>query len=168
MAADKQTFMSGQNNDMHLVRKYDRWYIRFLGEDGEDEVCDLPISMDDAYMLLQGKANILQIKEKYEQQYQWSLEDYVDNAIAEEMRYIHHYTAAEIKKKLALLNQHKGIKVECYDAIITHRFPKYNYIIVQGKTAQWLHENLELSVLDAYLYMSISLYRSKKKKSGAA
>lgn len=168
MAENKKTLMSGQSDNIRLVSKYGRWYIRFMGGDGRDEVCDLPISIDDAYMLLQGKVNILQIKEEYAQRYKWSWEDYVDNAIIDEMRYVYHYSAEEIKKKLALLNQHKGIKVEYYDAIITHCFPEYNYITVQGKTAQWLHENLELSVLDAYLCMSISLYRPKKKKRGTA
>ena len=136
-----------------LIKKYDRYYIRFIGGAHEELLCDLLISDEDAKDILTDNSKISDVFSDYEKNIKWTKNYFVDSAIKDHMLYVCHMYGDRITKEIEKLNRHQDIKMEFYRTLMREAFPKNRAITVEGYTAQKLTETTRLTVLGAYNYL---------------
>ncbi len=140
-------------NDKALIKKYDHYYIHFIGGAHEELLCDLLINDEDAKDIIEDNSKLLEVFSDYEKNVKWTKNYFVDSAIKDYMLYVCHMSGKRIEKGLEKLNRHQDIKMELYRTLMKEAFPKNRAIIVEGYTAQQLKETTKLTVLGAYNYL---------------
>lgn len=136
-----------------LIKKYDRYYIRFTGGTHEELLCDLLINNEDAMDILADNSKISEVFSDYEKNINWTKNYFVDSAIKDYMLYACHMYGERITKEIEKLNRHQDIKMEFYRTLMKEAFPKNRAITVEGYTAQKLIGITRLTVLGAYNYL---------------
>lgn len=139
--------------DKTLIKKYDHYYIRFIGGAQEELLCDLLINDEDAKDIIADNSKILEVFSDYEKNITWTKNYFVDSAIKDHMHYACNMSGKRIEKGIEKLNRHQDIKMELYRTLMKEEFPKNRAISVEGYTAQQLKETTKLTVLGAYNYL---------------
>lgn len=141
------------DSGMKLIKKYERYYIRFMGGQHEEYPCDLLITNREAASVITDNTTMKVIMDKYKKEIPWTLSYFVEEAITNYMLYACGTTKKGIAKELERLNRHKDIKMEFYETIMYGDFPANNPITVEGYNAKQLNKNTHLSVIGAYNYL---------------
>ncbi len=142
-----------ESNGLKLIKKYDRYYIRFIGGQMDDMICDLGITNKDAMTIISNHESIKPILDEYSKQVSWTKEYFIDNMIKEYMFYEVNMSEKRINLNIQKLNRHTDIKNELYFTISNEKFPVEGAISVCGYTAQKLKETTRLSILGSYNYL---------------
>lgn len=142
-----------KNSGLKLIKKYEKYYIRFIGGQYAEYPCDLLITDGEAREILSDNSKIKEIMVRYEGKIPWILSTFVDSAIRDYMFYECKLSEKRIKKNMEKLNRHTDIKMEFYETIMYEQFPVNSPITVKGYIAEQLYQNTYLSVLGAYNYL---------------
>ena len=136
-----------------LIKKYDRYYIRFTGGTHEELLCDLLISNKDAMDIVADNSKISRVFYEYARKTEWTKAYFVDSVIKDHMFYACHMSEKRIEKGIEKFKRHQEIKIEIYRTLMRETFPKNRAIIVEGYTAEQLNETTHLTVMGAYNYL---------------
>ena len=102
---------------LKLIKKYERYYLRFEGGQYEEYPCDLLITNKEAMSIIADDTIIKTVIDKYKKKISWNLLYFVDKAIKDYMLYVCNMTEKSIAKGLEKFNRHKDIKMEFYETI---------------------------------------------------
>lgn len=138
---------------MKLIQKYDKFYIRFIGGQHEDTLCDLLITNDEAAAITSNTAVIKSIFNEHKKQLSWTQEYFINAGLKDYMTYVCNWSEKRIVKSIEKFNRHTDIKRELYDTIMTEAFPLNSPVTVKGYTAERLNQDARLSVIGAYNYL---------------
>ena len=141
------------SNGLTLIKKYDRYYIRFMGGEAGDKICDLHITDDKASTIIANPESIKSICDSYLSKEEFSEAFFVDSMISDYMAFERKMSEKRIDLNMQKLNRHPDIKAELYSTIASGEFPVENAIAVCGYTAKQLEESTRLNVLGAYNYL---------------
>lgn len=141
------------SSGLKLIKKYERYYLRFVGGQYEEYPCDLLITNKEAMSIIADNAIIKTVRDEYKKKIPWTLLYFVDEAIKDYMLYVCNMTEKRIAKGLEKFNRHKDIKMEFYETIMYDDFPVNSPITVEGYNAKQLNQNTHLSVIGAYNYL---------------
>ena len=136
-----------------LIKKYNQYYIRFMGRQYADEPCDILISDNEAMSILSNNEEIKRIRDDYKKRIPWTLEHFMDVAISDYMFNECNMSEKRITKGIEKLNRHTDLKLELYETLMYDSFPKNAAISVCGYTAKSLKECTQLSILGVYNYL---------------
>lgn len=142
-----------ERNQLSLIKRFNSYYIIFLGGIHETIPCFLKISGSEAEQIINNKEVIVKIRGSYKGKIDWTEKYFIDSFIRDYLT--HEYKLSEKRAKLNLekLNKHKDIKLELYETIVYGDFPKTGKIEVCGYTAEEIKNQTGLSVLGTYNYL---------------
>lgn len=138
---------------LELIKKYDRYYIRFIGGTHIEIPCELLITNREAMDIISGNTQIKAVMNEYKSKIVWDLSYFIDSAIRDYMLYGGNMSEKRIEKGMVKLNRHEDIKMEFYETIMYESFPANSPIKVEGYTAQQLNETTHLTIMGAYNYL---------------
>lgn len=138
---------------LKLIKKYDHYYIRFIGGQREEIPCDLCISNKEAMAIVADPQEIKNVRDAYKKKVEWTQTYFIDSALKDYLFYECNMSEKRISLNLQKLNRHEDIKLELYETIIYGSFPKTGAIEVCSYTAEKLNGTTHLSILGAYNYL---------------
>ena len=138
---------------LKLIRKYEQYYIRFIGGQYEEYPCDLRITNKEALEIISDKEKIKAVRDEYKKKINWTISYFIDSSIMDYMFYECNMSQKRIEKGLEKLNRHNDIKTELYETITYGEFPKAGAVCVCEHTAQELNSSTHLSILGSYNYL---------------
>ncbi len=138
---------------LKLIRKYDHYYIRFIGGQYEEYPCDLLITNKEAMEIISNNEEIKVVRDAYKKKVKWSIEYFIDSFFNDYLFYEKKMSEKRITANLEKLNRHEDIKYELYETLIYESFPRTGAISVCGYTAKNLMETTHLTVLGCYNYL---------------
>jgi hypothetical protein len=138
---------------LSLIKKYDHYYIRFIGGQREEFPCDLAISNKEAMSIISSNELIKNIRDEYKKKVEWTSRYFIDSLLNDYMFYESNMSEKRIKANIDKLNRHEDIKFELYETIVYDKFPVAGALQVHGYTAESLNKTTHLSVLGAYNYL---------------
>lgn len=136
-----------------LIKKYNQYYIRFMGGQYSDEPCDILISDNEAMSIVSNNEKIKRIRDEYKKRIPWTLEHFMDVAISDYMMNECNMSEKRITKGIEKLNRHTDVKLELYETLMYDSFPEKAAISVCGYTAKSLKDSTQLSILGVYNYL---------------
>lgn len=140
-------------NDLKLIEKYSKFYIRFLGGQHEEVYCDLLITNDEANEIIDNPEKIINIRDDYKKKIDWTRSYFVDSYLKDFMKYECGMSDKNISSNMDKLDHHQDIKRELYETVFYRKYPYSAEIKVCGYSAKQLYEETYLSVLGAYNYL---------------
>lgn len=150
----KSTLLPIKYKGYELVKRYNRYYIRFWGGFNEDMPCEIPISENDARQIVADSCTIEKFIIKAKKNIDWTKKSFYKIGITEYL--IHNCnlsptTAEDIYKKLI---KHSKICNEFYDFILLGTYPLHP-VTINGYTAKELilNSKFKKSPFEAYLYL---------------
>lgn len=96
-------------NNRYLIRKYDRYYIRFIGCQYVELPCDILITEEDAEKIIENQKLMDDIFKQYKKNITWTMDNFIQNGLKDFMIYDGNYTNVEADKLIALLNEYENI-----------------------------------------------------------
>ena len=140
-------------NGLKLIKKYDRYYIHFIGGIHMEIPCELLITNREAMDIISDNTQIKAVMNGYKSKIVWDLSYFIDSAIRDYMFYECNMSEKRIEKDMIKLNRHEDIKMEFYETIMYESFPVNSPIKVEDYTAQQLNETTHLTVMGVYNYL---------------
>ena len=138
---------------LSLIKKYDKYYIRFIGGQREEYPCDLAISNKEAMSIISSNETIKNVRDEYKKKVEWTSRYFIDSFLSDYMFYESNMSEKRIKANIDKLNRHEDIKFELYETLIYEKFPVAGAITVCGYTAESLKNTTHLSILGAYNFL---------------
>ena len=138
---------------LSLIKKYDKYYIRFIGGQREEYPCDLAISNEEAMSIISSNENIKLIRDRYKNKVEWTSKYFIDSYLADYMRHECNMSKEWCQANITKLNRQEDIKFELYETLIFEKFPIAGAITVCGCTAESLKNTTHLSILGAYIFL---------------
>lgn len=138
-------------DDMELITKHNRYYIRFWDAQMHHYPYDLEVPTKDADTILGNKATIRPIRDSYRDGLQWADDILIDNYLKEYLENESEYDKESILVMLKLLNKHNDIKLELYESLIFEAFPLGKFIRVNGYSALYICWSQKKSMFDSYM-----------------
>lgn len=83
------------DSGIKLIKKYERYYLRFMGGQHEEYPCDLLITNREAASVITDNAVMKTVRDKYKKEIPWTLSYFVEEAIKDYM----YYACGATKKK---------------------------------------------------------------------
>ena len=142
-----------EHNQLSLIKKFNNYYIIFLGGTHETIPCFLKISDSEAEQIIDNPEIITKIRDSYKGKIEWTEKYFVDSFIRDCLIYEYKLSKKRIKLNLEKLNRHEDIKLELYETMVYGDFPKVGKIEVCGYTAKDIKNQTSLSILGAYNYL---------------
>ncbi len=136
-----------------LIKKYEHYYIRFIGGQREEFPCDLAITNKEAMSIISSNELIKTIRDEYKKKVEWTSRYFVNSLLNDYMFYESNMSEKRIKANIDKLNRHEDIKFELYETIVYNKFPVAGAIQVHGYTAEKLNKSTHLSILGSYNYL---------------
>ena len=138
-------------DDMELIVKYNKYYIRFWDAHMHRYPYDLEVSTKDADTIFVDKSTIRPIRDSYRNGLQWTDDILIDNYLKEYLENESEYDEENILVMLKLLNKHNDIKLELYESLIFEAFPLGKFIRVNGYSALHICWSQKKSMFDSYM-----------------
>lgn len=138
-------------DDMELISKYNKYYIRFWDAQMHRHPYDLEVSTKDADIIFTNKAMIRPVRDSYRNGLQWTDGILIDNYLKEYLENESEYTKEEISAIFELLNRYNDIKLELYESLIFEAFPLGKFIRVNGYSASHICWSQKKSMFDSYM-----------------
>lgn len=148
-------------NGLSLVKKYDKYYIRFIGGQREEYPFDLAISNKEAMSIISSNELIKNVRDKYKKKVEWTSRYFIDSFLTDYMFYECNMTEKQINDNIDKLNKHEDIKFELYETLIYEKFPASGAITICGYTAKLLKNSTNLSIFECYNFL-IDILEDKK------
>lgn len=142
-----------EHEGLSLIKKYDKYYIHFIGGQREEYPCDLAISNEEAMSVISSNENIKLIRDEYKNKVEWTSKYFIDSYLADYMSHECNMSKDRFQANIAKLNRHEDIKFELYETLIYEKFPITGAITVCGRTAESLKNTTHLSILGAYNFL---------------
>lgn len=146
---------------LSLIKKYDKYYIRFIGGQREEYPCDLAISNKAAMSIISSNEAIKNVRDEYKKKVEWTSRYFIDSFLTDYMFYECNMTKKQINDNIDKLNRHQDIKFELYETLIYEKFPISGAITICGYTAELLKKSTNLSILECYNFL-IDILEDKK------
>ena len=140
-----------KHDDMELIAKYNKYYIRFWDAQMHRYSYDLEVSTKDADIIFANKKMIRPIRDSYRNGLQWTDNILIDNYLKKYLENKSEYTKEEISTMLELLNKYRDIKLELYESLIFEAFPLGKFIRVNGYSALYICWSQKKSMFDSYI-----------------
>ncbi len=137
-----------EQDDMELIVKYNRHYLRFRDKRIGDFPCDLLITDDEAEAVLFHKRDLSDLLNEYRsfrKEVHWTPDYFRDSLLADCMTYEELMDEKEVREALQALNRHKDIRDELYDALLTNgRYVPSDGVVVfpKRKSTDYPHNAL--------------------------
>lgn len=138
-------------DDMELISKYNKYYIRFWDAQMHRHPYDLEVSTKDADIIFANKTMIRPVRDSYRDGLQWTDNILIDNYLKEYLENESEYDEENILVMLKLLNKHNDIKLELYESLIFEAFPLGKFIRVNGYSALHICWSQKKSMFDSYM-----------------
>ena len=150
---------------LSLIKKYDKYYIRFIGGQREEYPCDLEISNKEAMSIIPSNELIKNVRDEYKKKVEWTSRYFIDSFLTDYMFYECNMTKKQINDNIDKLNRHQDIKFELYETLIYEKFPISGAITICGYTAELLKKSTHLSILECYNFLIDILEDKNKRKA---
>ena len=137
-------------NNRSLIRKYDRYYIRFIGGQYVELPCDILITSEEAKNIIENQKLMDDIFKLYKKNIAWTIDYFIQKGLKDFMIYDGNYTNEEADKLIAVLNEHENIKYEMYECGMTGKYPTNSAVRVGNVTAETIANERNLSACKAY------------------
>ena len=118
-----------------LIRKYDKYYIRFMGGQYEELICDINITDAEADRIIDSPEIIVDVFNEYRKHMTWTGNTFIHMGLRDYFIY-ENYPENDIDEIIKRLDKFENIKYEMYESIIREEFPKSESIRISGKTAK--------------------------------
>lgn len=138
---------------LKLVQRYNNYYIRFIGGQMAETICEFQITEVEAVEILSHNDKIIEIKDIYKKKIPWTMNTFINIGIHDYMKYECGMSEKRIESNMKQLDLHSDIKHEFYEFIMTEEFPVNSAIEVNGYTARRLKSETYLSVLGSYNFL---------------
>lgn len=142
-----------EHNQLSLIKRFNSYYIIFLGGLHEMIPCFLKISDSEAEQIINNKEVSVRIRDYYKGKINWTEKYFIDSFIKDYLTYEYKLSEKRAKLNLEKLNKHEDIKLELYETIVYGDFPKAGKIEVCGYTAEDIKNQTSLSILGTYNYL---------------
>jgi hypothetical protein len=138
-------------NNRSLIRKYDNYYIRFIGGQYVELPCDVLITREEAEKIIENQKSMDDIFKQYKNNIAWTMDNFIKNGLKDFMIYEGNYTNEEADNLFAILNEHENIKYEMYECGMTGKFPENSAVKVGNVTAKMIATAENLSICESYV-----------------
>lgn len=138
-------------NNRSLIRKYNRYYIRFIGGQYVELPCDILITTEEAENIIGNQKAMDEIFKLYKNNIAWTMDNFIQKGLKDFMIYDGNYTNEEADKLIAVLNEHENIKYEMYECGMTGEYPTNSAVKVGNVTAETIANEKHLSACKAYI-----------------
>ena len=142
-----------EHNQLSLIKKFNNYYIIFLGGAHEIIPCFLKISDSEAEQIVNNPETISKFRDSYKGKIPWTEKHFIDSFIRDCLTYEYKLSEKRVKLNLEKLNKHEDIKLELYETVVYDDFPKTGKIEVCGYTAEDIKNQTSLSILGTYNYL---------------
>ena len=137
-------------NNRSLIRKYDRYYIRFIGGQYVELPCDILITEEEANKIIENPKTMDEIFISYKNSVAWTMENFIQNGLKDFLIYDGNNTNEEADKLIEVLNEYENIKYEMYECGMTGRYPTNSAVKVGTVTAEMIANEKHLTACKAY------------------
>lgn len=136
-----------------LEKKWNGYYIRFMGGQMDDLPCEIRITSDEAAKIKKNKEKIREILDKYKDgQIPWT-DEFFTNSIIVDYLLFKGISIDRVKRIMNKFNEYPVIEREFYLTIMFRKFPQNGGLRIKGYTAEELYRKYNLTLLDAYRYL---------------
>lgn len=142
-----------EKNGMQLIKKYNRYYIRFHDEQIMDAPCEIQIKENEADEILEDSEKIHNTQMKYKENNYWTLECLMQKTIMDFLKYDCKMSNNRTEVTMSKFSRHKDIEREFYEYLMYGEFPHNSSIVIEGHTAEKLNRETYLSAIGAYNYL---------------
>lgn len=137
---------------LRLIYKYEDYYIRFIGGQYSETLCDIKITQAEADEIIDNPSYIREIFNKYRKIIPWTVDSFIHMGL-EDYFERKKYSKKEIEKIINRLNEFKDIRNEMYESIIMEQFPVCSLVKKKGKTAKDISIEKGTSIGESYLLL---------------
>lgn len=138
-------------NSKSLIRKYDKYYIRFIGGQYVELPCDIMITEEEGKKIIENPEEIDNVFKSHKKTSVWTMDNFINNGLKDFMLYEGNYTNEEVEKIIKLLNEHENIKYEMYESGMTNTFPVSGAVKIENYTAELIVKEKHISICEAYV-----------------
>ena len=136
-----------------IIRKYSKYYVRFMGGAWSPMPCDVPISAEQKEAVIRKSITVEELLRKRWEVLPHGMEDYYRSGFSDFFEHKHPVGKAEFQRIMQVLSKEQSFRNEMYDAIMYEKFPRICMAKVHGKTAKEYSKELGLGVNGTYLHM---------------
>ena len=136
-----------------LIKKYSRYYIRFMGGQMAPIPCDLQIEDEEKEAILTGCVLMEQVLYTYMAKIPWTENEFIKRGFTDFFRYNYGMSPEEIEEAYNKLEKNKAFRNEMYQAIMQGQFPEKCWAKIEGKTALDYSQDCNYSIDETYMYM---------------
>lgn len=112
-----------EDKGLKLIKKYESYYIRFIGGSMEEYPCDLKIKQEEAEEILSGNVNIANVLADYKKRLLWTMDYFMDTFFSDYYSYECGANRLQILRLLSKLKKHRDIRSEFYSSLVYGGFP---------------------------------------------
>lgn len=138
---------------LKLIKKYDQYYIRFIGGQYEEYPFDLHITNKEALNIISQNEELKTVRDAYRKQMKWTQDFFVDSGIKDYLFYECGLNEQKIQSVMEKLDICRDIKMEFYETIMHEGFPESGAITICDFTAQKLHSMANMTIAEAYQFL---------------
>ena len=102
-----------------LIKKYEQYYIRFIGGQHEQHLCDLRITDNEALSIISNNKEIKKIRDSYKSKVPWTKEYFETTAIKDYLIYMSKSMGWKYVKQLS-----SEESIEAFERLVNYAFPK--------------------------------------------
>ena len=150
-------------NGLKLVRKYNKYYLRFEGGLLHSCIYDIDISDSEANDILSNREKMGEIFNEYKENINWVESAFMNNALEDYMQYRCGMSSAEIHDYICRFNSFSKLKTEFCNAIANEKFPDKDAVSISGYTAKRLNDEFNMPYFEAYQAM-LRLHEAPKEE----
>ena len=136
-----------------LIKKYDRYYIRFIGGQYVELPCDILIEEAEAKNITENPILIEHIFAEYKKKIKWTMNDFIKTGLKEYIIFTCEYSEEDTVSLINRLDKYEDIKYEMYEHGMSGKFPIYGAVKVMNKTAEMLCDEKQISSCEAYIML---------------
>lgn len=159
-----------EEDDIKLIEKYNRFYLRFADYHFDNFLCDLHITEEEAKAALSHERklyDILNNYQKYHKEVEWTPDYFCDTTLTECMIYEELMTEQEAHECMRALNRHEDIRNELYDTLMTNgRSVPSNAVVVFPKRKTTYPDNALYFTKEGHLSDFSAYYAILRTREG--
>ena len=135
-----------------LIKKYNDYYIRFMGGQYSSLPCDIKVTLKEANEIINNPQAIVEIFNVYRGKVQWTINSFIESGLVDYLSN-EEYPSEEIKDIIRRLDKCEEIKFEMYESIMIGEFPVSGLVQICGKTAKDITKENDLDIGKSYLLL---------------
>ncbi len=134
-----------------LIKKYNNFYLRFIGGAYEEIPCDIKLSEDEYLSIRNSEEMIDSIFRDKKKEIPWNMDFFIDEGLKDYLSNEGGILLGDLQSYLSRLQMQEDIRFEMYETAMYETYPVASAIKVNGYSAEQISKSEGINACSAYL-----------------